>query len=1476
MDRNREARRTTVNGLSRRRHITSSLRDSPEEDVPMELQDRGGAKKDRDRSRSKRRRGKRREEGGEESSEESVNDEEEEFDDDGGGGAGAMSNHHHRKILPPSATPKVLRPWKPADVPRKARSASTKRSQEFWVSGSGVEGEQINRRNSTSPAPISPPSSSDASHRRKMKPNGPKLRPPKSSAKTSSSNPEELDIEMAEVLYGMRTQGQGPSKKEIVGNDLAKFDVNKSTGDAKSRVSSPISNSTSVAPLLSPVLLQNSSSSAAHLSAVAPKRKRPRQVSDNLDSLSVRPIPISSTTKVEIDLPPKTEISSPNTEKNPESAAENGIITQDFACSQVIPPPSEPPPPPPPPLPPPPDSARPETGGADVGPAKEEPVTCLEKESPVVRPHNDHEASIEIKANLTISEVERQKEEKFEIDLMAPPLQLRSSPERGGINLVAAVEQKPVVPKPDLEMRSMTKDHEEVMAVKNGKDDAVNAEPELKRAKVTAEGGELEKLVVSKERNIDLQLDLEKLDRDMGTGSSVSGNKSNPPVQKQPPHTEKTVQSTSLPLPMSVASWPGGLPPMGTYVAPLQGVVSMDSNTVSPSPIQPLFSHPRPKRCATHSYIARNIHYLQQFMKMNPFWPAAAASSTPLFGAKPCNLNVVPSAELHGNSAERAVNSVQDKGSGLMIFPGHSAKDKSSQATNIADVQRKQQILPQQVLPPGAPPSNMLQAVAAAASVRPGSVKSPTGGGNVASTTPSTTASVSSSAAAPPAATAVSFNYPNAPASETQYLAVLQNNAYPFPIPAVGAPPTYRGTHAQPMPYFNGSLYSSQMIHPSQLQQQPPSTRPQNTAASVGSSSSHKHFQSQQQRPQSSGTAYCGNGSGNLHSFPVPKNRPSQTSPSPQQPNQHQARHLDAKVGGEDSPSTADSRIPRPTMSVYGQNFPVPIHPQNFALMTSPPLVLAGAGVGGNQGEKKREQQPQQQSSKGGVESHPPQPFAMSLASMNGVMPPPGMDLSLMAQNNLLLQSLPEANRHSYQIIAAAGAAQAAQQKKNFRASEEGKTGGGSDSSNVDEEKKNLPGKSITFSRPDFADSSTSTPPRATSPSAMVTTNGAKSQLQAQIQYQQQQIMQLQQHHQQLAAAAWNKSSPTSNGSVYNDHLASSASAGTKFPNGLSSFPQNLVQSTNSSPAQSPQWKNPARTTTSQVPSSLASSTTSSLKNLPQQQARTQQNHTQISFGGTHKSSTAPQRQQTPSPPLMAVGSPTTSSISKGSAGGSPRTITAPSAGNTAAQPSTLSSQAPKNSASVPTRKSSPVGNRNAPSILINSHITPLSNTSAKPQMQQQQQQLPNQQPQLFFSHAYMQAQASHSTGASSTTSAGSGYYLQRRQSEQPQQSQQPPQGCSSVASSTGMLSLCPVTLTSTRTSDAKAVVAAASAAAAAASNMKGGGGLASQRTTNHLAQSSGNAHPLLPPGFSYIPAVPSPVQAKPVEQKQPSGKRAT
>ena len=108
-----------------------------------------------------------------------------------------------------------------------------------------------------------------------QKPNGPKQRPPKSSPKfstvTTTSNQDEIEFEIAEVLYGMMRQPQGPTKQEP--NDSMKFDSrdlnsnnnnNKSTtGDANSRVSSPISNSPSILSQSSSIPPTNSSSSAA-------------------------------------------------------------------------------------------------------------------------------------------------------------------------------------------------------------------------------------------------------------------------------------------------------------------------------------------------------------------------------------------------------------------------------------------------------------------------------------------------------------------------------------------------------------------------------------------------------------------------------------------------------------------------------------------------------------------------------------------------------------------------------------------------------------------------------------------------------------------------------------------------------------------------------------------------------------------------------------------------------------------------------------------------------------------------------------------------------------------------------------------------------------------------------------------------------------------------------------------------------------
>ncbi|KAI9390211.1 hypothetical protein POPTR_008G151200v4 [Populus trichocarpa] len=1054
---------------------------------------------------------------------------------------------------------------------------------------------------------------------------------------------------------------------------------------------------------------------------------------------------------------------------------------------------------------------------------------------------------------------------------------------------------------------------EDEKALKTGKEN-MNVEPEEKRTKVTGEEVESQKPIVNEERNIDLQLDLEKADRDSAT-VTASRNKLLQHVQKQQqPNIEKIApQSSSLPLPMSMTSWPGGLPHMG-YMAPLQGVVSMDGSAVSSAALQPphlIFSQPRPKRCATHCYIARNILCHQQIIRMNPFWPPAGAPALQ-YGAKASNMNVVPSTDLH---AVRGGNSVE-KGQGLAIFPGPAGKDKNSQAANSVDAAQRKQILLQQALPPGAhsnilhgptfifPMNQQQAAAAAAASVRPGSVKSSPAAGSVASSSSSSSASISATAPAVAGATAMSFNYPNFPGNETQYLAILQNGAYPIPIPAhVGPTTAYRGTHPQAMPLFNGSFYSSRMVHPSQLQQQQqPSTQTQqsqqghqNPSISSGSSSSQKHLQNQQHKPHGSA------GSGNLQGFPCPKNQPPQSLPNHQRQlmqNQnvtHQARQLESELGGEDSPSTADSRVSRANMSIYGQNL-MPIHPANFALMNPPPMGSAHS-ASGNTGEKKS-QQPQTQASKAGVEPLASQTFAMSFAPINGTTASPGLDISSLAQNHALLQSLPEAARHGYHHFIAA--AQATQQK-NYRVSEEGNSGG-NDTSNVEEERKAMAGgktplsagQSIVFSRPDLTDSPVSTmpvnnvvdssarnlnlgsAPARTSGSFMSATIGTgnapsmQQQMQRNHHQQQQwnqQIFQFQKQQQFAAAAAAStrsKTPATSNGSVYSDHISSSSSAATKFPNALSAFPQNLVQSS-SSPAQSPQWKSSARTTTSQVPSSSLTSSSSTLKNLPQQQGRTQQSNSHISFAANQKSSASPQGQPNPSsnqsssPPLV-VGSPTTS-ISK-SAGGSPRTSTSTS--NKGGQ----SSQQSKNSASVPVQKSSPVGGRNIPSILGYPHNSSSSNPGAKPQLSHQQQQhltkhaLP--QAQLIYTNAFMQVQAQHVANSTNVASAASGFYLQRHRSEQ-----QPQPHGAPATSSTGMLNLChPVTLANTSTTDPAKAVAAAS------NNMKGGGlppqGLIHAQFA--AVQPSGKPHQILPAGFHYVHPVPTAVQVKPAEQKQPAG----
>ncbi|KAJ0254803.1 Protein TIME FOR COFFEE [Hirschfeldia incana] len=1254
--------------------------------------------------------------------------------------------------------------------------------------------------------------------------------PPKSSSCKVSSPPpvgvqDEIEIEIAEVLYGMMRMPLATSKQESSGNE----DV------VKSKVSSPISTSQTV--------LHSSTINATSIA-----RKKPRHVrydDENSPSLQSR-----------AEAPSKSQAPSGDQLKRSGSAEESTSVldststqARDSSTAAL-------------------DSRSAEKKESNL--SKEETVMPKVESSSGVRSDGDGATTV---SGAKSSSPEKEKE-KFEIDLMAPP-PVKSSSERGVELEGVAAEAKPKATEVETEAKPLLK-------VDGGSAKILESE-EKKRPRSTV--AETEHHKPSRE----LKLDLDKSDH-------VGVINKHHHVQKQPPQQQvsvldKTAQANPLPMHMSMPRWPGGLPTMG-YMPPTQGVVPTDTSSLSSAAMQPpshlLFNQPRPKRCATHCYIARNIQSHQQFTKMNPFWPAAA-------GSAPCNLSLMPPTELQGTVLGRSSN------------PG---SDKNSKSTSkSSDTAQRNQILLQQALPQGAA-SNIMhgptfifpvgqQPHTATASVRP-----PNSGNTASSGATATANSMNGPGSATPAgAPTMTFSYPGMPGNETQYLAILQNNGYPFPVPAhVGAPPAYRGASGQPIPFFNGSFYPSQMIQPpfSQphkqqqagqiLQSHAPSN--QNGSVSTGSSAAQKHLQNQQLRPPIN--------PGNPQGFPTHKVQSQPMSFQQRQPRENATQHSET-VGG-DSPS--DSRGSRSSVA-YGQNYGMQIQPTNLGLMSS---AAPGGGVvvsSSNHGEKKP-----QQVSKAGVESFPSQGYAMTFATFNGASSTPSLNMSSIPQNHAVFHSLPEAARQGYQMMAANVAAQAAQQKMNYSApSDDGKSGSNATANTREDQKKTggATGKtsgvngaqSIAFSnKHDLADASVS----AVTSGSIVDTSRLLNHGSTQPQnsssvltsHQQQQLQHLQQQHQQqqqhmqrsqlqqpyttmylqkqqryatsVAASAARTKGPVaaSNGSGFPDHNISVSPAGSaKFTNVSSGFPQNLVQSS-SSQVQSPQWKNnsPRTTNTSQAqspsmlsPSSSAAAASSVRSVSHKQQSRPQQS--QISFASNSKpmASGSPMQQvqggtnnQAPSPPML-VGSPSTSSVSK-SAGGSPRTTaSASSAVNKAGQASstTHSSSQPSKNLQSASAASSTGGRNNGPSLLGN------PSTSSGSKSQQQQQQLPKQglqqQAQLFFSNPYMQSQHQHQQ-QQITISPSGGYYIQRHQ-------QQP--GSSAATSAT----VChPVTLSACTTGAVTATTsdpAKAIAAAAAVSNMKGGGG----------GLGKTQQHQLVPPGFPYVHAVPS---AKPVDQKQQAG----
>ncbi|KAL5792922.1 hypothetical protein ACOSP7_001516 [Xanthoceras sorbifolium] len=1286
MERSREARRSNLpsaNGLSRRRQRSSSLREDGQMELQdMKLRDRAHKRdrdKDRDRYRdrefsnhhnkiqNKRRRGdsllqeNNREQG--ESTEESVADEEEcEIEErrvthinshNPTPFSSSLSNHNTRKTLPPTRPIKQTAALKAADemigvlVPRKARSASVKRSHENWVSGNGGFWEDHRASTSTASrsAEANSPSTSNVSVRKKMKPNGPKTRLPKASKSSSSVQQDDIEIEIAEVLFGLMKQSQNSRNEDDNSQQkLESIDVNSISQESKPSAS---------------VLSKNNSPASDPLHAPKTNKVEADNSSNPGENGS-----IASPAKFQYELPGKMENSSvTESQKNADSCEASQVLKslepQEEVTKQGDSKPSI------------------EGSGCWVGPVTERHLVSDEKESaPCANVSVDFQDSTVTKATLTVSESKTRKEEKFNIDLMAPP-PMASSPDRDGFNDFASD------PSPhDVNMKSVVKDD-------NVKKEAAVEEVEGKIEAI----GERRKM----------KFDLEKPSKDNGRDSII---KLQTPSQKQPqrpskstiPKLEKSAQSSSAPLQIAVAGWPNSLPHMG-YMPPFQAIVPVDGSARSATAQQPpqfVLSQPRPKRCATHHYIAHNIYLNQQLAKMNPFWPAAAGSA-PLRGGKPSNINAMPSTEnlIHGNPLQGSfpvinLNSVQDKGQATASFPAVTQKDKSSEGVNLMDSAQRKQLVLQQV-PQPASTGNFLHAPAfifpisqqevaiTGAANQSGPSKCATSNKSASLSCNSTAALPASSTSLPPVAAAVSYNYPNMTANETPYMTILQNNGYPYPVPTpIGTPPGIRGTHSQPLPFFNGSFYSSQFFHPSQLQQQQPNSQPlvqahQHTNTSSASSSSYKQPQSQQPR-----------------GMPVSSsNILSSTSMQPQKPQkQHvppsnQNRKLEAEMSGENTASLAESRISHNQTNMYGQNFLAPLQPLNFAMMPSS-AVSSGSSVG-NHGEK--QQQSQQRSLKGGFELIP-QAFAMSFGSFSGSNTASNLSFASMPQNPAIFQS------QGYHV---APAAQATQQK-NHQISEMKSAGG---SSNHDGSKKAGLGKSATtngqtlvFDNPARTLNFVSTPFTGNWPSRSITQTAITTDAQVASNSQNFHQNQLLQHQkQQILQQSRSKPQTTNGQEPQTTNGQPSTSIAAKLSNNGSIFPQAIVQSNSSS--QSPQWKNSTRTPTSQVPpTSMASSNTSNLKNVTQQQVRPPQGQTQISFERNSKSGIQPQGQQIPtsnqSPSPLVVGSAPSGGNLRTSSTGSKVGSSIP----------TLQSQQTENSSASTSQKSSPVCGRNVPSIL--------------------------------------------------------------------------------------------------------------------------------------------------------------------------------
>ncbi|VVB06700.1 unnamed protein product [Arabis nemorensis] len=509
--------------------------------------------------------------------------------------------------------------------------------------------------------------------------------------------------------------------------------------------------------------------------------------------------------------------------------------------------------------------ARIETGySANIDKSTESPEISLGliPETPCLLNGVEEKQRLDSKGVLDGPQLENNRDEsnctsKLEFDLMVPPT-MPSSPQR--VSLLPLASDSIV-----------TKDYCKA-SVDLGDSSVKSKEKVIAKNEMATEEFKQEKVEKLEWLNLDLERPSQETGRDASLRLENLG-------WSQPQQVISAQQSSVLPLPVAVEGWTSGLPPQG-YVPRIQSGNPVDGSYGSSTLVQAApfsASQPRPKRCATHFFIARNIQLHQHFLKTNhPSTPNKGSVDLKGGDLRPAAGN----SSMQGSSL--SLNSQAQEGIPVNIS---APKDKASGSGHFASTRQKK----------SQPPTASSNLVPAPAFIFPTNYHfQPV-------MVPSQSAHPTKSPCVAVGSASVNFSHPSLAASEASspYFTVIPNNAYSFQLSS-----TVRGgTPSQGLPFYNGSYYSPQMFQPAQLLQKQTPVQRESKAASC-SSSSHRQLQ-----PQVS-----------VNSLPSQANV---------QKHRQQLQKSEAKAAGENS----DSRGSHTEKGgPYGQTMTASVQPQNFSM----------------------------------------------------------------------------------------------------------------------------------------------------------------------------------------------------------------------------------------------------------------------------------------------------------------------------------------------------------------------------------------------------------------------------------------------------------------------------------------------------------------------------------------------------------------